>query len=180
MNLRLLRYSAMRGPAPMARLPRLAAVASALLLRRLQPVRARSIRCFGSEQADATGSITPPPGAKADATLPPEADLAFARAAASDVLQPRREGLEPAVGKPGTGARGTVTPDRLGLYAGRADLPRFPGELRQRQAQSWLQGEACRQSQGDWEVRTLKPWKQFLIRTGGDAPFALARCKRGA
>jgi surface antigen len=27
-------------------------------------------------------------------------------------------------------------------------------------SQSWLQGEACKQQQGAWEVRTLKPWKR--------------------
>ena len=27
-------------------------------------------------------------------------------------------------------------------------------------SQAWLQGEACKQPKGVWEVRTLKPWKR--------------------
>ena len=43
-----------------------------------------------------------------------------------------------------TGARRHHHAARRLLYRGRPDLPRFPGELRARAAQAWLQGEACR------------------------------------
>ena len=57
-----------------------------------------------------TSSITPPPGSKETAELPPEHDLAFARAAASEVLTRGVKGASQPWENPATGARGTVTP----------------------------------------------------------------------
>src|SRR5690349_9267547 len=42
---------------------------------------------FGSDKSDTTGSITPPPGSKEVVELPPEPDLVYARAAASELLR---------------------------------------------------------------------------------------------
>ena len=63
---------------------------------------------FGS--SDPTASITPPPGTKEAAELPPEHDLAYARAAASQVLTRGIKGASEPWENPATGARGTVTP----------------------------------------------------------------------
>ena len=65
---------------------------------------------FGSDKGDATGSITPPPGSRSAETLPPDADLAYARAAASEVLSRGTKDASLSWENPATGARGTVTP----------------------------------------------------------------------
>ena len=64
----------------------------------------------GADNSEATGSITPPPGAKEAAGLPPAGDLVYARAAASDVLTRDEKYASAPWENPSTGARGTVTP----------------------------------------------------------------------
>ena len=64
---------------------------------------------FG-EKSDRTGTITPPPGTKEVVQLPPDADLAYARAAASAVLSRGEKDTSMPWENPSTGARGTVTP----------------------------------------------------------------------
>jgi hypothetical protein len=113
---------------------------------------------FGSDK-DTTGSITPPPGTKADATLPPEADLAFARAAASEVLRRGEKDTSLPWENPGTGARGTVTPVAAAYTQEGRTCRNFLASYVKGEEQSWLQGEACRESRGPWEIRSLKPWK---------------------
>ena len=85
---------------------------------------------FGS---DRTASITPPPGTKEAAQLPPDADLAYARAAASAVLSRGEKDTSMPWENPRTGTRGTVTADCHGIHPGRTNLPGFSGELRERQ-----------------------------------------------
>ena len=63
----------------------------------------------GSDKSDATGSITPPPGTKSS-ELPPDADLAFARIAVSEVLNRGGKDASQSWENPRSGARGTVTP----------------------------------------------------------------------
>jgi len=113
---------------------------------------------FGSDK-DTTGSITPPPGAKADAALPPDADLAFARAAASEVLRRGEKDASLAWENPRSGARGTVTPIAAAYTQDGRTCRNFLASYVSSNAQSWLQGEACKQQRGAWEVRSLKPWK---------------------
>ena len=88
---------------------------------------------FGDTKSERTGSITPPPGSKDAAQMPPDADLAYARAAASAVLSRGEKDSSMPWENPRTGARGTVTPIASAYTHGRPDLPRFPGELRHRQ-----------------------------------------------
>src|SRR3974377_1820508 len=45
----------------------------------------------GPDKTEHTGSIAPPSGAKAVVELPPDGDLAYARAAATEVLRPGRK-----------------------------------------------------------------------------------------
>lgn len=109
---------------------------------------------------DVTGSITPPPGAKSAEVLPPEYDLAFARAAATEVLERGGKDASQPWENPKTGARGTVTPIATAYTLNGALCRDFLASYVNSGTESWLQGEACRQQQGRWEVRNLKPWKR--------------------
>ncbi len=109
---------------------------------------------------DETASITPPPGTKEVAELPPEHDLIYARAAASEVLNRGVKNASQPWENPETGARGTVTPV-ASAYAQDGQICRdFLASYVTSQSEAWLQGEACKPQKGPWEVRTLKPWKR--------------------
>jgi len=114
---------------------------------------------FGSS-SERTGTITPPPGTKETAQLPPDTDLAYARAAVSAVLSRGEKDTSMPWENPGTGARGTVTPIATAYTVDGQTCRDFLASFVNRGSQAWLQGEACRQQQGEWEVRTLKPWKR--------------------
>ena len=116
---------------------------------------------FG-EKSERTGTITPPAGSKevAQLPLPPAADLAYARAAVTAVLSRGEKDTSMPWENPTTGARGTVTP-LAAAYTQDGQMCRdFLASFVTGSSQAWLQGEACKQQQGDWEVRTLKPWKR--------------------
>src|SRR5438067_930485 len=66
-----------------------------------------------SEKPEHTGSILPPPApkpAQSVAASSTENDLAYAKAAAAEVLARHEKGASQPWENPGTGARGTVTP----------------------------------------------------------------------
>lgn len=113
---------------------------------------------FASDK-DTTGSITPPPGARAEAVLPPEGDLVYARAAVSEVLRRGEKDTSLPWENPRSGARGTVTPVAAAYTQDGQTCRNFLASYVKGSEQSWLQGEACQQSRGAWEVRSLKPWK---------------------
>lgn len=114
---------------------------------------------FGSSKSDITGSITPPPGAHGATALPPEEDLSYTRAAAAEVLRRGEKNASLPWENPRTGARGTVTPI-ASAYTDDGKVCRdFLASYVHGEAQSWLQGEACRPQKGAWQVRSLKPWK---------------------
>ena len=113
-----------------------------------------------SDNSDSTGSITPPPGAKGVGQLPPAGDLAYARAAASDVLSRGGKDASAPWENPQTGARGTVTPIASAYTQGGQTCRDFLASYVTDNAQSWMQGEACKQDKGGWEIRALKPWKR--------------------
>jgi hypothetical protein len=118
---------------------------------------------FSSSDKDATGSITPPPGAKQSDDLPPAADLAYARVAAAEVLTRGRKDASQPWENPLTGARGTVTPIATAYPQGDGTCHDFLASYVKGQSQSWLQGEACKASKAKgaaWEIRSLKPWKR--------------------
>ena len=108
---------------------------------------------------DKTGSITPPPGTKEVADLPPEHDLIFARAAASQVLARGVKDASEPWENPQTGARGTVTPVASAYTQDGQTCRDFLASYITPNSQAWLQGEACKQ-RGSWEIRSLKPWKR--------------------
>jgi surface antigen len=109
--------------------------------------------------AETTGSISQP-----QTELPPEADLALARKAASEVLA--RGGKDTSVPweNPASGARGMVTP--LGKdYRSDGQVCRdFLASFVSSTRESWMQGEACRKgadvASAKWEIRALKPWRR--------------------
>jgi hypothetical protein len=116
---------------------------------------------FGAvDKSDATGSVTPPPGAKEVSELPPAGDLIYARAAASDVLSSGGKDASAPWENPRTGARGTVTPIASSYTQDGQTCRDFLASYVQGSAQSWMQGEACKQDKGVWEIRALKPWKR--------------------
>jgi hypothetical protein len=113
---------------------------------------------FGGDK-DTTGSITPPPGVKAS-ELPPEADLAFTRAAATEVLSRGSKDASQPWENPRSGARGTVTPIASAYTLDGHTCRDFLASYVSGRSESWLQGEACKLEKGAWQVRSLKPWKR--------------------
>lgn len=116
---------------------------------------------FGSsDKSDVTGSITPPPGAKQVSDLPPEPDLVYTRAAVSEVLSRPSNDASVPWENPRSGARGTVTAIASAYTQAGLTCRDFLASYVQGSSQAWLQGEACKQQKGGWEVRTLKSWKR--------------------
>ncbi|MEP7030148.1 MAG: RT0821/Lpp0805 family surface protein [Pseudolabrys sp.] len=113
-----------------------------------------------SDKSETTGSITPPPGAKQVGELPSDADLVFARAAASEVLSRGNKDASASWENPRSGARGTVTPIASAYTQDGKTCQDFLASYVNGASQSWLQGEACKPLKGAWEVRSMKPWKR--------------------
>ncbi len=110
-----------------------------------------------------TGSFTTPTdrGADAaDASVPSEGDLAYARAAAADALAHGGKDNSVPWQNPQTGASGNITP--LATSYTEAGLPcrGFLASYMHGASQDWLQGAACRTTGGKWEVKQLKPLSQ--------------------
>lgn len=107
----------------------------------------------------ATGSIAAPavPAATAGVSPRSDADLAYARAAASDALA--RGGKDASVPwqNPETGAGGNITPLATSYSEGGRPCRDFLASYVHGGSQDWLQGAACRTAEGAWEVRRLKP-----------------------
>jgi surface antigen len=113
-----------------------------------------------SDKSDVTGSIGTPANAK-QAELPPDTDLVYAKAAASDVLSRGTKDTSVVWENPRSGARGTVTPIASAYNASDGQTCHdFLASYVKGSAQAWLQGAACKPQKGSWEVRSLKPWKQ--------------------
>jgi surface antigen len=120
---------------------------------------------FGEdEKPEHTGSISQkvlaqpmpePPGAGV-----PEADLAYARAAAVDVVSRDGKTLSAPWENPNTGARGTVTPIAQAYATDGTTCRDFLASYVRQGSEAWLQGAACRSARGKWEVRNLRPWKR--------------------
>jgi len=104
-----------------------------------------------------TGSIAP---AVARRRAPTEADLAFARTAASDVLTRGGKDISQPWENPSTGARGSVTPIASAYTTDGRTCRDFLASYVNGSSESWLQGAACRSAGGQWEIHTLKPWKE--------------------
>ena len=115
-----------------------------------------------SKQAsvETTGSVAAKPASVPAKPQANAGDLAYARAAASEVLRSGGDGVSQPWENPQTGARGTVTP-----IASAYNLDGFTCQdflasyVRAGSGEDWMRGEACRIHKGSWEVRSLKPWK---------------------
>ena len=112
---------------------------------------------FGGSKSESTGSITPPPGNKQVADVP-DGDLAYARAAATEVLKTNEKNASLPWENPKSGARGTVTPIASAYSQEGRTCRNFLASYVNGRAEAWLQGEACKEAKGAWEVRSLKPW----------------------
>jgi surface antigen len=109
--------------------------------------------------AEATGSVAKPAAAPARLQAS-DRDLAYARAAASEVLRRGGDGVSQPWENPETGARGTVTPIASAYdHDGFTCQDFLASYVRAGSGENWMRGEACRIHQGNWEVRSLKPWK---------------------
>lgn len=118
-----------------------------------------------ADKSDLTGSIAPPAGAKPlgakpVSDLPPESDLVFTKAAVTQVLSRSGNGASEPWENPRSGARGTVTPITSAYSQAGQTCRDFLASYVNGSSQAWLQGAACKQQKGAWEVRTLKPWKR--------------------
>jgi surface antigen len=116
----------------------------------------------GDTDAEATGSITraaDQTGRIAQASGPPEIDLAYARAVAADALT--RGGKDASVPweNPHTGAGGNITPLAAAYSEGGFTCRDFLASYVHAGSEAWLQGEACRTDHGKWEVKSLIPLK---------------------
>ncbi len=119
---------------------------------------------FGnSKEAEVTASIRPTvteARASVNAALSPsEADLAYARAAATEALARGGKDTSHPWENPNTGARGAVTPLTNAYSANGFTCRDFLASYVKDRAETWLQGEACKFNKG-WEVRSLKPWRK--------------------
>jgi hypothetical protein len=112
--------------------------------------------------ADQTGSVATDAKAEAKtAPNPSDGDLAYARAAASEVLARGKKESSLPWENPSTGARGTVTPIAQAYDQDGFTCQDFLASyVREGKGEAWLQGEACRLHKGQWEVRSMKPWKR--------------------
>jgi hypothetical protein len=113
---------------------------------------------FTKVSDDATGSIGP--FAQAREAMPTESDLAFARNAASDVLTRGDKDASQPWENPETGARGSVTPLAQAYSSEGRTCRDFLASYVNGHSESWLQGAACQTNHGQWEIHTLKPWRQ--------------------
>jgi hypothetical protein len=114
---------------------------------------------FGKEEPEYTGSILSPPSPEGTG-LPPASDLAYAKLAAVEVVGHDSEDASLPWENPASGARGTVTP-LAAAYRVEGEVCRdFLASYVLEGTESWFQGEACRESQGKWEVRRMKAWRR--------------------
>jgi hypothetical protein len=113
---------------------------------------------FAKVSDDPTGSIGPFAQARED--MPTESDLALARNAASDVLTRGDKDASQPWENPETGARGSVTPLAQAYSSEGRTCRDFLASYVNGHSESWLQGAACQTNHGQWEIHTLKPWRQ--------------------
>jgi surface antigen len=113
---------------------------------------------FAKTGDDVTGGVGP--AARAGPAVPTETDLAFARNAASDVLTRGAKDASQPWENPETGARGSVTPLAQAYSSEGRTCRDFLASYVKGNSESWLQGAACQSGHGQWEIHTLKPWRQ--------------------
>ena len=115
----------------------------------------------GADGPFAKMSDSEPTGSIAQAEpKPTEGDLAFARNAASDVLTKGDKDSSQPWQNPETGARGSVTPLAQAYASDDGRTCRdFLASYVNGKTENWLQGSACHDGNGRWQIHTLKPWR---------------------
>jgi surface antigen len=83
-----------------------------------------------------------------------DADLVVASTATTTLLDHHDGGPWE---NPATGARGTITPLAAAYRDNGVECRDFLASYVHGRAEAWMQGEACRNGVGGWEVRSLKP-----------------------
>jgi surface antigen len=121
---------------------------------------------FGDDAPEHTGA-TPAaaqktiPATQAKAQIvPSETDLALAKVAVYELMSRGNKDASQPWENPRTGARGTVTALNDAYTQEGFTCRDFLASYVLEGAESWLQGEACRVHQGEWEVKTMRPWKR--------------------
>jgi hypothetical protein len=113
------------------------------------------------DKPDQTASLRPTPAAAPKpphaGAKPTEHDLAYAKAAAAQVLARTEKDASQLWENPRTRARGTVTPIADAYTQDGVQCRDFLASYIRDGAESWLQGDACRAQQGRWTVRKLRP-----------------------
>jgi surface antigen len=113
-----------------------------------------------AEAGDVTGSTARPVSAQS-AGLPQDTDLVFTRMAVVDVLKRGAKEISAPWENPSSGAHGTVTPIASAYDRDGSTCRDFLASYVRRQgAETWMQGEACREKHGAWEVKSLRPWSR--------------------
>ena len=109
-----------------------------------------------------TASVVPAvrSGPPAGWRLPPDADLAYAKIAAAEVLSRGAKDSSQSWENPKSGAHGTITPLADAYPMDGALCRDFIASHVNEGSESWMQGEACREGKGKWEIRRLKPWRR--------------------
>ena len=116
-----------------------------------------------SEKPVHTASVGPATGPQPNQTtagMPAEYDLAYAKAAAAEVVARGEKDASQNWENQGTGARGTVTPIADAYTQDGFQCRDFLASYIREGTESWLQGDACRIHRGKWTVRTLRPLKR--------------------
>jgi surface antigen len=116
----------------------------------------------GEDRSEHTGSIGTAAAARpaGDPAALGSEDLAYAKAAAAEVLTRTDANASQPWENPDTGARGTVTPIATAYTQDGFTCRDFLASYVRDGAESWLQGDACRVHQGKWTVRSLRPLKR--------------------
>jgi len=105
---------------------------------------------------DVTGSVA----SRASNSSPTDSDLAFARNAASDILNKGDKDSSQHWENPETGARGSVTPIGSAYPAeGGRKCRDFLASYVNGRTDRWLRGTGCQGGHGRWEIVTLMQWQ---------------------
>jgi surface antigen len=117
---------------------------------------------FGHDdpKAEVTGATASIAAADQAATAPADADLAYARAAATQALAIAGKTASVPWENPQTGARGTITPLATAYTQDGFVCRDFLASYVRQGNESWLHGEGCRIHEGKWEIRAMRPWKK--------------------
>ncbi len=157
-------YSGTAGLRLCRRLPGAALIAAIVCALAVSGCSYRLASLVSRDDTDAmpTGTIARP----ADRAIPvavgsgsAEEDLAYARAAASDVLASGGKDASVPWRNPQSGANGNITPLDTSYSEDGHPCRDFLASYVHGPAQDWLQGAACRSSTGAWEVTRLTPLK---------------------